>query len=1286
MPKDEFKHLNFIKPTFRKPKTELGKQTDKKFDRTMNIHDLNLNEVDNMLNEKEQSLKKKIFDLAKMEALVHNDPKLSAIYNEMAEDGDEKYGYHYNETIMNLIFNDYVLNSAEYLEKYKNAIPSEKKRRDKTGIKQLQDKGTKKQLKKEKTEESNTHNNSLPGVQEESTGNFGVVNGFGYDHEDDGMQRVHKKYDTLNDPSKNVNENSGNLQDVRDEAKRISQEEGVVQHVNRISNNQYNISDFYDEDSTVVSYEDGNEFNNSIEETTTTSSAGDYAYVGPFRGNRPDVLDEPAWDGGKIIGESNYLNDPSGFKKIFNMLNEDYKDSMGIPTTDPDWIELYSTIFNSDTATKLSDEEAKNKVLDFAKKENVSLEELIQYAKEANNTSQFDEGMTSPNDMSRVPMAEDEQNIDLNQQEKQVVQDILSQKEDNKDNVNEHHASTKDEMINFLIAASKYFGNPLDDKTLSKFSDAELERLYNDVESVLHEKGELEKVMQMQQGVNEGEAYSEDQRKAAGAALAAKRGEMEASELFGASKDMYDSMSEEELEDMASGVKETTGAASAGAFAAPMGYQRKNSNESEQDVNENPLVGMAATAAGTAIGNKIGGKLMGEEEPVDEDFQASDDFDVNNIDDESLETALDTKDQGGISMDREKALELARGIFPKQYFPELDLDDDGAYEQVMKAVDALGYKSAEEALDAIKSGKDKRIKFYEAYIASNESIIDDLDTSIISDNPTSMKMKQPIGQMGVSQVGGIGEDKKMGEDEDPCWDGYDMVGTKEKDGKEVPNCVPEDSVDEGSNGGGESAEGYDTDSILRNFGTNPEGIDGDKFEAKELDSYNPNAIKPTDDDQIDQLKNGRKETDLVESDGRCRKDEVFVDGQCRKKKTVDKERLEGKLDNKEEKKTKKKSEEPKDQKNIEARKERESKHKKDLEAKQKEYDRELEKHKDTMKKLKESLGETRKPSALVMLDRLKGENKKNFKQDLDKTNLDDAVENSELRASDQYTEVGENPYELGEKIEKEKMEQHKYNSFDNEGNSTNRNNKEIPKRNLSSDESEQVMMDRGKGMHDIVYDNEPSERFEERMKQDMGEDWYDVRQKKMDYQAKAPMYNKDTQPVDDAEVDKVQYNKYKAGYNSKSGFKMESKETEKPLMLEGTFTGKYKDDWGKTKYLNFTARDIYKLDESKLDESFTPLSLDGLGNHYKNKLSESKNQLAENTEYDLFMKNYDLYVRDGNVFASGNKNSGSSTGLINEGENKKISEKQPINEQFNKMKHLMGYKPNEYIDSKKSKL
>ena len=47
-------------------------------------------------------------------------------------------------------------------------------------------------------------------------------------------------------------------------------------------------------------------------------------------------------------------------------------------------------------------------------------------------------------------------------------------------------------------------------------------------------------------------AKSGAQQKAAGAALSAKRGNTKASELQGAAKDMYDSMSEKELEEMAS--------------------------------------------------------------------------------------------------------------------------------------------------------------------------------------------------------------------------------------------------------------------------------------------------------------------------------------------------------------------------------------------------------------------------------------------------------------------------------------------------------------------------------------------------------------------------------------------------------------------------------------------------------------------------------------------------------------------------------------------------------------
>lgn len=47
-------------------------------------------------------------------------------------------------------------------------------------------------------------------------------------------------------------------------------------------------------------------------------------------------------------------------------------------------------------------------------------------------------------------------------------------------------------------------------------------------------------------------ATSKAQQRAAGAALSAKRGETPAKSLKGASRDMYESMTEKELEDLAS--------------------------------------------------------------------------------------------------------------------------------------------------------------------------------------------------------------------------------------------------------------------------------------------------------------------------------------------------------------------------------------------------------------------------------------------------------------------------------------------------------------------------------------------------------------------------------------------------------------------------------------------------------------------------------------------------------------------------------------------------------------
>ena len=41
------------------------------------------------------------------------------------------------------------------------------------------------------------------------------------------------------------------------------------------------------------------------------------------------------------------------------------------------------------------------------------------------------------------------------------------------------------------------------------------------------------------------------------------------------------------------------------------------------------------------------------------------------------------------------------------------------------------------------------------------------------------------------------------ESQDPCWDGYRQLGMKKKNGKEVPNCIPEEELEEAEHQGRE---------------------------------------------------------------------------------------------------------------------------------------------------------------------------------------------------------------------------------------------------------------------------------------------------------------------------------------------------------------------------------------------------------------------------------------------------------------------------------------------------
>jgi hypothetical protein len=159
-----------IKPAFKKG-TPSGKKLDN-FVKSTEIPNLTEDELNQFcsegLNENDNELKRKIFNLNKMEGLVQNDEFLAKKYEEMAfeQDARSMYGYHWNEVVMNLLFNEYVLNNPNYLRKYKKAAPAKRKYRGKIKTKyedKMKDKSVEKEEEIEKTDIDETTTSASSG-------------------------------------------------------------------------------------------------------------------------------------------------------------------------------------------------------------------------------------------------------------------------------------------------------------------------------------------------------------------------------------------------------------------------------------------------------------------------------------------------------------------------------------------------------------------------------------------------------------------------------------------------------------------------------------------------------------------------------------------------------------------------------------------------------------------------------------------------------------------------------------------------------------------------------------------------------------------------------------------------------------------------------------------------------------------------------------------------------------------------------------------------------------------
>lgn len=302
---------------------------------------------------------------------------------------------------------------------------------------------------------------------------------------------------------------------------------------------------------------------------------------------------------------------------------------------------------------------------------------------------------------------------------------------------------------------------------------------------------------------------------------------------------------------------------------------------------------------------------------------------------------------------------------------------------------------------------------------------------------------------------------------------------------------------------------------------------------------------------------------------------------------------------------------------------------------------ELQKDIDFLNDLKEN----RRPSALIQLDRLKEKNQANFKSDVRK------IDDIEM-AKDQYTDIDyEDSKNLGQEIEKEVLKKTKGESFKNVGNSTNKKGDEIPKRNQTDDEIDEIDKIRD-GMHTIAYDSKPDERFEERMKADMGDDLYNIRQKRLEAQTDEPMYNKDTQPVSNGD-NKKQYNKYMKN------------------IKESLITGKYKNDFNKIVFVNFELSKAKIVESVDLD-SFKPINIEGMGNFRTNKFEVNESAVTT-------LKNKSFYINEETK----------EIVSMEKGKQKLIKESketiQKRNQDFHKMKKLFNYDPSKYIDTTVSK-
>jgi len=1033
--------METFKPTISKPVNQQSKNLEKNFKSTIQKSNINLDESEELLTEKEQSLKKKIFSLSKMEALVFSDPKLSAIYDEMMAENDETfiYGYHANESILNSLFNSYILNSSKYLQKYKQAIPTKKKRRDKSGIEQLKKVGEKKM-------EKNNQNEELTSI--------------------------------------------------------------------------------------------------NVEETTTAGSAGGSAsyvgYAGPAawsKSGKP-AINKPIWTGGALIGESQYLVNPSEFEKLYNFLNEE---------NDIDYIQKNSEEYGSlnnmnkdnidiikkDIKTKHLDEkqnnelnelydkfeDANNEALKISKEEGVAqhVNELPngkyevsdwfdsdQTIKSYENGRSLNEKAVSKSQQRFMGMVKAVQNGDLNPNEvgekiKKAAQTMKSK--DVEDFASTKHKDLPEKIDETLLSIEDTYsyeinnGNSkenaaeivLDILTGGNFKTWAAEKINKFIKKI---------IKYMESKITENMNLNEEQKEVT-------KVEFLVNETNPNDIDLFAYFPEDNYDD--EGILKTAYSHVGQHSSCHPRYAEASRPATVEEYTDlkNELEGIGYNLEIVNNG--------GVNENIDNEFQE----DQINDEPEDNDCFIQDNTMGGY-----------------------DVSCDGNF---------IGnYNEMDDALNAVKEWKTNNNFFPNTWFVSdhgNVSLIDDEGNSIkeeqsmVEPNPSSMSFK--------------------------------------------PTPLDQSSMERGMNSGGGSMMNEDNESNIK--------------------KNNPALWH-----QIQIAKKTLKMTDAGAAImGGMSKEEARNLLKKHNIKVIEDENFD-------------------------------------------KLNEELEAYSILTKNLK-MIAEDRKPSTLVMKDRLGNENQKNFKKDLQHSGTKEIINvEKELQWKDQQTDV-KDPKKITNDLEKNELKNTKGESFKNVGDSANYKGDEIPKRNLTTEEQDEVDLYR-LGMQDLVYDNNPGKKFEERMKNDIGEKLYKGREAKLKFRAEAPLYNKDTQPTENGQK-KNQYNKYSDVQDNKKSIK------------ESIISGKFINKIGKKELVHFNLTEVYKLNEN-VNNEYMPLDFTGM----VISLNENVNNFISNNKF----------VTDGKkVFY-----------LKKQDENKNINNNNNdlILENFDKIQHLLNYNPKNFVDTKKIKL